>query len=130
MEEKLSLLQQLIGMAQADDELHQREYQLMLRMAELMGVDENDFNALFEQPVESRLPASEFDRILQFHRLVLVANVDHDLSPDERDVLLRCGIKMGLRPEAVEKVLKEIPKHKNGLIPTPIMLQIFQTYHN
>jgi len=130
MDKKLSVLKELIKLARVDSEVREMEYRLMLSMAELLGVEKEHFDMLFDEYIEFTPPASEFDRILQFHRLVLVANVDLKVNSKEINQLKQCGIQLGLRPEAVDRVIQEMDKHENGMIPTQTMLQIFQTYHN
>ncbi len=130
MEEKLSVLKELIKMARVDADVREMEYRLILEMAKLLGVEKDHFDLLFDEYIEYKPPSSEFDRILQFHRLVLVANVDLNVNNKEKLHLKECGIRLGLRPEAVDRVLKEMTLHENGMIPTTVMLKIFQTYHN
>ncbi len=131
MKENLSLLAQLINVSKADGKLDEMEYQLMVNMAELLGLSKLEVDELLYTPINhARMPKSEFDRILQFHRLVLVSNVDTAVTTEELVALRKCGLHLKLRPEAIEAVLVEMRKHEHGMIPTEIMMQIFQRYHN
>jgi uncharacterized tellurite resistance protein B-like protein len=131
MKENLSLLAQLIDVSKADGDLDEMEYALMLNMAKLLGLSREQLDELLHNPVRNmHTPKSEFDRILQFHRLVLLSNVDTQVTNEEMTALRQCGLHLKLRPEAVEAVLAEMRHHENGMIPTEIMLQIFQRYHN
>ncbi len=130
MEEKLSILTELIKMARVDAEVRQIEYDFMLAIAKMLDVDEPEFQRLFNQYSAFTPQPSEFDRIFQFHRLVLVANVDLNLNSLEIAKLKECGLRLGLRPAAVENVLREMNNYENGMIPPEVMLRIFQVYHN
>ena len=90
----------------------------------------HQFQKLFDEYSEFAPQPSEFDRIFQFHRLVLVANVDLNVNSAEIAQLKECGLRLGLRPTAVENVLTEMKKHENGMVPADVMLKIFQVYHN
>lgn len=130
MEEKLSLLTQLIKMARIDREVREDEHRFILAIAEMLEVPESQVDPLFEEYIESHPPESEFDRILQFHRLVLIANVDLEVNSRELEFLRECGLHLGLRPEAVENVLREMKHHHHGMIPHERILNIFKAYHN
>lgn len=130
MEQKLAMLAQLIKMAKVDDHLKEEEYELIWNMAQLLEVTQDDFNQLFDQDLNTPVIASEFERITQFHRLVLLTHVDLEVDSRELRKLREFGFKLGLRPEAINRVLEEMKHHENGMIPANIMLGIFQTYHN
>ncbi len=130
MKEKLSVLTSLIQMALADKEVREEEYRLMLGMAQLLKIDKSTFDQLFDENIEFIAPKNEFERITQFHRLLLVAFADEELNEAEVIELKRFGLKLGLRPEALDRVFQELPQYERGQIPAPVMLRIFQTYHN
>jgi hypothetical protein len=93
-------------------------------------VDRNEFDVLFAVHIDFTPPPFETDRILQFYRLVLLANIDLEVNPEEVIFLREAGFKLGLNPDAVENVFMEKKKHKNGMIPTNRLIEIFQVYHN
>lgn len=130
MQQKRSALSQLIQLAKADNEVDPIEYNLIVRIAALLGLQQNEVDELFETATPFKPAPSEFQRIEQFHRLVLVANVDLKIDSEELLLLKKFGIALGLRPEAVNRVLSEMTNHPNGMIPAQTMLKIFQTYHN
>lgn len=130
LEEKLGLLKQLILVANADGKIKEAEYQLMLGLAAHMQVSKEDFDKVFQPGVEISLPKSDADRILQFHRMILMLNVDADASPVEIDMVRKMGIMLGLNPQAIELVFEEMKTHPNNLIPPDRMVQIFTKYMN
>ena len=71
MDEKLSLLTELIKLSRCDNEVREKEYDFLLSIAQSLQVSKENFDGLFDEYIEFTPPESEFDRILQFHRLVL-----------------------------------------------------------
>ncbi len=130
MTDQYNLLTELIQLARADKIVRQEEFNFILNVALLLGVSKSEVKALFEQNIESKPPKMESDRILQFHRLVLLANVDLDVDARELDFLRNAGIRMGLRPLAVEQVLKEMQTVENGKLSPEHLIKIFQVNHN
>lgn len=130
MKEKQSLIIQLIKMAQADEQVRDEEYTFMCTIAGFMGVSKEQLDALFDEYIEWEPPPVEVERIVQFHRLVLLANVDLEVSEAEREMLVRAGHKLGLHPQAVKNVLSEMANHDRGMVPEDRLIEIFKVYHN
>jgi hypothetical protein len=130
LEEKLGLLKQLILVANADGKIKEAEYQLLLGLAAHMEVSHEEFQQVFASGVEIELPKNDADRILQFHRMILMLNVDTDPSAAEIDMVRKMGIMLGLNPQAIELVFEEMKTHPNNLIPPDRMVQIFTKYMN
>ena len=125
-----SLLAELIKVAQADNDVRDIEFQFLLTIAAQLGVTVDDFKILFEQYIKFMPPKLEVDRIVQFHRLVLLMNVDLETSHLEINYIKEAGIRMGLNPLAIEQVLNEMNSFPNKIIPPERLLEIFQLYHN
>jgi uncharacterized tellurite resistance protein B-like protein len=130
LEEKLGLLKQLILIANADGKIKEIEYQLLLGLAANLGVSKEDFEKVFQPGVEVEMPKQLGDRILQFHRMILLMNVDMDASTAEMDMIRKMGIMLGLNAQAIEIVLSEMKEYPNNLIPADRMVQIFTKYLN
>ena len=81
------MLTDLIKLARADGTVREEEYNFIIQLAWFLGVKRVEVDALFEQYIESEPPPLEKDRILQFHRLILLAKVDHELHKKELDFL-------------------------------------------
>ena len=128
--EKKSLLKELIKLAKADKEVRDIEFQFLLSLSLQMGVSKEEFLKLFEQYIEFNPPKMEYDRILQFQRLVLIMNVDQDPSEEEFKYMREIGIRMGLHPSATEEVLKVMNNYPNKVIPPEKLIEIFKTFHN
>lgn len=127
---KLSLLADLIKMAQVDHEVDEAEVQFLLAIATQLGVTKKEFVKLFSQNIEFNPPKFEMDRIMQFHRLVLLMNVDMEIDESEINLIRDLGILMGLNPNATEEVLSIMHEFPHGAVPPHILLDIFRTFHS
>ncbi len=130
MKEKLSLLTELIKLARCDHKVREQEYEFLLTIAQSLDISKEDFDSLFKKYIEFTPPKSEFERILQFHRLVLLMNIDKETSDLEVEFLKDIGIRIGLNPMATNQVLTEMNKYPNKVIPPDRMIEIFKEQHN
>ena len=130
MKEKLSLLSELIKLAQCDHKVREQEYEFLLTIAQSLDISKEDFDSLFKKYIEFTPPKSEFERILQFHRLVLLMNVDKETSDLEVEFLKDIGIRLGLNPMATNQVLTEMNKYPNKVIPPDRFIEIFKEQYN
>jgi len=129
-QEKHQILSDMIALAKADSILHEREYEFILAVAERLGVAKNTVDELVESPVETPAFKTELQRITQFHRLLLLMNVDQETHIVEMDALRNYGLKLGIRPEAIEQILNEMETHENKMMPTERLVEIFKRFYN
>tara|TARA_B110001450_G_scaffold141514_1_gene132518 strand:+ start:844 stop:1242 length:399 start_codon:yes stop_codon:yes gene_type:complete len=129
-EEKLSALSQLIAFARTGTVIKNVEYDFLILIANQIGVDKNTFDKLLKHPVPHLNLKSESERIVQFHRLLLLMNVDKVIETKELENIHLLGIKMGLNLQAIEQTLKVMHQYENNNIPPKILLNIFKTYYN
>ena len=129
-QEKLDLLSQLIAFAESDAEIGDTEYGLLLGISRQLGVGQADFEGLFGQSERWVVPRSQLDRIVQFHRLVLLMNVDDNRHPEEIHRLHAIGMRMGLRPSAVQHVLTIMHRYPDKVIPPDVLISIFKVQDN
>jgi hypothetical protein len=130
MKEKLSLLTELIKLARCDHEVREQEYEFLLTIARSLQVGKKEFDQLFHAYIEFTPPASEFDRILQFHRLVLLMNIDQETSQSELEFIKDIGIRLGLNPMATNQVLKAMNAYPDRVIPPEKLIEIFKRQYN
>lgn len=128
--ERLSLLSDLIKMAKADKEIREIEFQFLLSIAAQLGVTKDEFKLLFEQYIEFRPPKLEFERIVQFQRLILLMNIDMNIDESELNYIRDLGIRMGLHPMATAEILKVMHEYPTKVIPPDRLIGIFKTFHN
>lgn len=130
MDEKLSLLADLVKLANADNDFREEEQQFIYAIAMQMGVSPQDYTRIFNGNINFIPPKLESNRILQFQRLILVMSVDGDASPKEIQLIKQLGLKMGLNPMAINTVLNEMHNYKNNMLPPNRLIEIFKQYHN
>ncbi len=129
--EKLSILSEMISLARADQEVKPPEFDFLWGVAEQLGVDRSDFETLFDAPVENIIPKTLLERILQFHRLVLLMNVDQGHQTfREIDKLHNIGLRMGLPPSAIDQVLALMHQYPDKVIPPHTLIGIFKAHYN
>lgn len=130
MKEKLSLLAELIKLAKSDNNENIEEFEFLKVIASQLGITKADFEELFHKYIEFAPPKFEFDRILQFHRLVLLMNIDKNISEEELQFVRDIGIKMGLNPAATEKVLEVMHQYPDKMVPPDVLIGIFTQFYN
>lgn len=130
--EKLYLLGQLIRLANSDGHINQSEYEFIHQFSKIFGISNEEFEELIEsnKKAEVHVPEMEYERITQFYRLVLLSKIDLEMDSEEKNTLIDMGIKLGLSPGAVYRVIKEINKSEDSTIPPQQLIEIFKTYHN
>jgi len=128
--EKLSILSEMIAFATVDGVVKEAEYDFLLSVATQLGVDTKSFDLLFEQESEHVIPKTESARILQFHRLVLLMNVDQVQEQIEINRLHNIGLSMGLPPSAINQVLEVMHLYPNKVVPPEVLINIFKAYYN
>jgi len=130
MDEKLSLLADLIKLANADGQFKEEEQRFIYAIAQQIGVSPKDYTRLFNEHIKSTPPKLEIDRIVQFQRLVLLMNVDENSNSDEINMIKNLGLKMGLNPIAIKQVLSEMHNYPNKMLPPEKLIEIFKLHHN
>lgn len=120
----------MIAFAKVDNKVKPEEYGFLQSVAEQLGIGQEAFEALFHEEAEHVIPKSEADRILQFHRLVLLMNVDKEQDLSEINQIHNIGLRMGLPPSAIEQVLSIMHQYPNKIVPPQVLLDIFRAYYN
>ncbi|MEL4307643.1 TerB family tellurite resistance protein [Joostella sp. CR20] len=129
--QKLSLLAEMIALVNADKVVHEQEYAFIKTIATHLGVSETELETLFNNTSTPYVPpVPESQRILQFHRLVLLMNIDQENHPEEIQRLKEFGLRMGLSPFATNQVLKVMNNYPNKVIPPEVLIDIFKTHYN
>ncbi|MDX1284840.1 MAG: hypothetical protein R3182_07510, partial [Draconibacterium sp.] len=73
---------------------------------------------------------SHSERIVQFHRLVLLMNIDDENSPKNKTKLHNFGLRMGLSHESINKVLYLMESFPNKIVPPDVLIDIFRVQYN
>lgn len=128
--EKLSILSEMIAFAKADHALKDTEYNFLFGVAVSLGIDKEIFDSLLDKQVKIIVPKTQADRILQFHRLVLLMNIDQERNKIEISKLHNIGLGMGLPPSAIEQVLTVMHDYPDMIIPPEVLINIFKAHYN
>ncbi len=129
-EEKLSLLSEMIAFARKDKSLKEIEYNFLLGVAKQLEITREDFEYLLKNPVTHVHLKSHSERIVQFHRLVLLMNVGSDYTAKEQRRLFNFGLRMGLSHESINRVLELMESFPNKIIPPDFLIDIFKVQYN
>lgn len=128
--EKLSLLSEMIAFAQTDQKIRSIEYNFLFSIAKQLGISKEDFESLFEYPVTHVHLKSHSERIVQFHRLVLLLNLNHKGLSKELVKIHNFGLRMGLGHEAISRVLDLMDSFPNKNVPPDFLIDIFKVQYN
>ncbi|MFK7813971.1 MAG: TerB family tellurite resistance protein [Maribacter sp.] len=128
--EKLSILSEMIAFAKVDNQVKDLEYDFLLSVSKHLRVEREAFDSLFEEQSEHLIPKTQAERILQFHRLVLLMNVDQIQKEAEVRRLHDVGLGMGLPPSAIDQVLAVMHKYPNNVVPPEVLIDIFKVHYN
>jgi uncharacterized tellurite resistance protein B-like protein len=125
-----ALISDLIILAKADEKITPQEYDLIFRLAKRLGVTERKVELLLQNPVVSKPIFSELERIAHFHKLLSLMNVDGEVHEKEIIVLRNFGLKMGIRPGAIDQILIKMNEYEDKIIPTLELLNILKAHYN
>ncbi|MDO5977561.1 TerB family tellurite resistance protein [Flavivirga spongiicola] len=130
--EKLSLLSEMIAFAKYDKDIKNIEYNFLLGVAKQLDIAREDFEYLIDHPVTYTHLKSHSERIVQFHRLVLLMNIDQENegNPSGAIKLYNFGLRMGLSHESITKVLYLMESFPNKIVPPDVLIDIFKTQYN
>jgi hypothetical protein len=128
--EKLSLLSEMIAFAKYDKDIKNIEYNFLLGVARQLDISREDFDYLIENPINYIHLKSHSERIVQFHRLVLLMNIDNEHAPSSVIKLYNFGLRMGLSHESITKVLYLMESFPNKIVPPDVLIDIFKTQYN
>ena len=128
--EKLSLLSEMIAFAQIDANIKSIEYKFLLGVAKQLEISQEDFDYLFKYPVTYVHLKSHSERVVQFHRLVLLMNLEKEITTKELVKLHNFGLRMGLSHESINRVLDVMESFPNKIVPPDFLIEIFKVQYN
>ena len=128
--EKLSLLSEMIAFARIDNNLRAIEHKFLLGVAKQLEITREDYDYLLDNPVTHINLKSHSERIVQFHRLILLMNLDRDIADKDLVRLHNFGLRMGLGQEAINRVLDLMESFPNKIVPPDFLIDIFKTQYN
>ena len=128
--EKLSLLSEMIAFARINNSLRSIEHKFLLGVAKQLEITKEDYDYLLDNPVTHINLKSHSERIVQFHRLILLMNLDKEIADKELVRLHNFGLRMGLGHEAINRVLDLMESFPDKIVPPDFLIDIFKTQYN
>jgi len=122
----------MIAFAKYDKDIKNIEYNFLLGVAKQLEISREDFDYLIENPINYIQLKSHSERIVQFHRLVLLMNIENNGDANSSGVikLYNFGLRMGLSHESITKVLYLMESFPNKIVPPDVLIDIFKTQYN
>ncbi len=128
--ERISLLSEMIEFAVVDGQLHDKEYDFLYLLSKELQIEKPAFMDLFRKR-DSFLPIKdEFHRILHFYKLALLMYCDDVLHKRENLSIHEIGIKMGLNPKAMDRILDMMKAAPNHIVAPEMVICAFQEQYN
>ncbi|MDD2986783.1 excinuclease ABC subunit B [Flavobacterium sp.] len=128
--EKLSLIDDMISLAKIEGVLHPNEMEFIKSIVSDWKIKETDLEELFALTNEKKVLKSEFKRIEHFYRMALLSYTDDFQHYQEENFLYQLGLKLGLNPMAIKRVLDAMKTAPNRTVDSEILIKIFQEQHN
>jgi len=132
--QKLHLLSEMIAFAKHDKDIKDIEYNFLLGVAKQLEIAREDFEYLIKNPINYTHLKSHSERIVQFHRLVLLMNIEQQSGGENNSSgvikLYNFGLRMGLSHESITKVLFLMESFPNKIVPPDVLIDIFKTQYN
>ena len=128
--EKISLLSEMIAFALVDGELHDKEYDFLKLLSQELAIEKPAFLDLFRKR-DKIIPIKDgFDRIVHFYQLSLLMYCDEIVHKYEDVTIHKIGLKLGLNPVAMNRVLAMMQKAPNHIVAPEKVICIFEEQLN
>ena len=128
--ERKGLLQQLLKLAEIDNDFQDIEFKFLVILAGQLGISKHELFDMMQDHIEFNPPQKEQDRIIQFQRLCLMMFADGEVKEEELTYVRQMGFRLGLHTHATEEVLRLMLVEKLVPVPPETLLEIFKTFHN
>ncbi len=115
-EERIGIISELIEMAKSDDVLKKTEYDFILDVSKELNLDGETVENLIENTTTKKITRTLKDSIYQLHRLIVIMNIDGHQHPLEVERLQVIGLRMGLKPSVILKVIDEVNKNPGKVV--------------
>ncbi len=128
--EKISLLSEMIEFAIVDGELHDKEYDFLFLLSKELQIEKHIFLDLFRKRDEIIPIKEEFLRIVHFYQLSLLMFCDENIHKSEDISIHKIGLKLGLNPTAMNRILEMMKCAPNHIIAPQKVICIFEEQLN
>ena len=128
--EKISLLSEMIAFAIVDGELHDKEYDFLKLLSCELGIENAAFIDLFRKRDKIIPIKNGFERIVHFYQLSLLMYCDEIIHKYEDVSIHKIGLKLGLNPQAMNRVLNLMKNAPNHIVAPEKVICIFEEQLN
>lgn len=128
--EKISLLSEMIAFALVDGQLHDKEYDFLFLLSQELEIEKAAFLDLFRKRDKIVPIKIEFERISHFYKLALLMYCDDLIHKSEDVTIHKIGIRMGLNPTAMNRILGMMKTAPNHIVAPEIVVGAFQEQYN
>ncbi len=128
--QKISLLSEMIAFALVDGDLHDKEYDFLKLLATELDIEKPAFLDLFRKRDKIVPIKNEFERVSHFYKLALLMYCDNLIHKSEDVTIHKIGIKMGLNPVAMNRILNIMKCAPNHIVAPEIIVGAFQEQLN
>lgn len=128
--EKISLLSDMIAFALVDGELHDKEYDFLKLLSQELQIEKAAFLDLFRKRDKIIPIKNGFSRIVHFYQLSLIMYCDNLVHKHEDISIHKIGLKLGLNPTAMNRILSLMKLAPNHIIAPEKVICIFEEQLN
>ena len=131
-QEKLSHINDLIKLSQADGEESHMELNFINSVAARLGIEKIDVERIKkgELEIDFYTPKTESKVIEQFHRLIILIGIDKLIYKEEVSFCVELGVRMGLNYNAIAEILRKTLRNPAYIMHLDEMEKIFKKYSN
>ncbi len=129
-EQKLSLVNELVHLGDADGRMDRDEFELTRGLGSRLGINDADIEKAIRKDIPFTPPTEEADRILWLQAMTMIVIADEVLHENEVQSMQRIGLKLGFRDAAINELLRRLRANPTRPLPPSELLPIFQVAHN
>ena len=131
-ERNKAIIAMLYKMAVADNDLHFVEQELILQIAEQMGLRMEDVAIVFANPDDYvlRPPKNEEDRMTILYYLLFTMRIDGVIKPAEEKLCYEAGLQLGFHHQLVTDLINIMKKYLDREVPSEELLDAIRKYLN
>ena len=129
-QEKLSLLNELVQVGDADGSMARDECEMIRAIAERLDVSDADLEKVLRDKVPFTPPRMEIDRILWVQGISMIIVADGVVTDREVRFMQQLGMRLGFSPGPIQELLKRLQANPSRPLPAEELIPIFQVAHN
>ena len=105
-----SHVKNLISVALADGHLAREEWDMLVHLAEKFGMHEHQIKEIKDNAdtVQFVAPDTHEESLLQIEDLFMVMTVDHEISPNEVELIKKIALKLDVLPQMVDDLISRL----------------------